>query len=164
MRVYYHDNEPVSPSPSLTSSERTNPHQGGCRLPHLSNHVLSPSHLTQLSILYYTIPPSFPYSSSCVETTAQTRNYANRDEITVSPSAMGATYEDRIKMFFDEHMHEDEEIRWIQDGEGYFDVRDADDWWVRIEAEVGILLVLPAGIYHRFTVDEGNVSGCMGWR
>ena len=40
--------------------------------------------------------------------------YRNRDEITVSPDQMGDLYEDKVKMFFDEHLHEDEEIRYIR--------------------------------------------------
>jgi len=92
-----------------------------------------------------------------VEDIAKTRNYANRDEITVSPDAMGAAYDEKIRLFYDEHIHEDEEIRYILKGTGYFDVRDQDDRWVRIRAEPGDLLILPAGIYHRFTVDGENV-------
>ncbi len=92
-----------------------------------------------------------------MEDIAKTRNYANRDEITVSPDAMGAAYDEKIRLFYDEHIHEDEEIRYILKGTGYFDVRDQDDRWMRIRAEPGDLLILPAGIYHRFTVDEENV-------
>lgn len=109
-------------------------------------------------MLYYTFPPSLPSSAAQVEDLAKARNYANRDEITVSPAAMGSVYEDKIKTFYEEHIHEDEEIRYVLKGTGYFDVRDAEDKWVRIRAEPGDLLVLPAGIYHRFTVDEENVS------
>jgi cupin superfamily acireductone dioxygenase involved in methionine salvage len=95
---------------------------------------------------------------SDVDELAADRGYKNRDEITVSPEKMGAVYEEKVKMFFNEHLHEDEEIRYILDGEGFFDVRTEDDDWVRIRLVKDDLIILPAGIYHRFTTDSKNVS------
>lgn len=126
--------------------------KGDQRLAHDSGKTVDADALGKLGVLYYRIP-----ELDGVNELAKERGYKNRDEIFVSPEKMGDIYEEKVKSFFHEHLHEDEEIRYIRDGQGYFDVRSQDENWIRIQLSKDDLIILPAGIYHRFTTDESNV-------
>jgi 1,2-dihydroxy-3-keto-5-methylthiopentene dioxygenase len=139
MKAYWYDNKP-----------------GDQRAPHDSGRPVSEDYLASLGVIYHHFP-----ELSDVDALARERGYKNRDEITVSPATMGEAYEDKVKMFFTEHLHEDEEIRYIREGEGYFDVRGKEDEWVRIRLVKDDLIILPAGIYHRFTTDDKNYVKAM---
>ncbi|KAG2722261.1 hypothetical protein I3760_02G120900 [Carya illinoinensis] len=74
------------------------------------------------------------------------RGYSYMDVCEVCPEKL-PNYEEKIKNFFEEHLHTDEEIRYCVAGSGYFDK--------------GGMIVLPAGIYHRFTLDANNYIKAM---
>ena len=88
------------------------------------------------------------------------RNYSWMDIITICKDKL-PNYEEKIKMFYKEHLHLDDEIRCILDASGYLDVRDKEDRWIRIFREKGDMTSLLAGIYHRFMLDEKNYLKAM---
>lgn len=81
--------------------------------------------------------------------------YATRDEVHCTPEHL-PNYNEKLAAFFTEHLHSDDEVRIVKSGSGYFDVRDPQDVWMRIAVTAGDVLLVPAGIYHRFTMDENN--------
>lgn len=131
MKAYMHDELP-----------------GDQRAPHDSGIPASINDLESLGCLYRSID-----SDDEIDAVSLERGYKHRDVVVVDEEKMGGaeTYAAKLKMFYAEHLHDDEEIRYILDGEGYFDVRSNDDKWIRVLLEKNDLLVLPAGIYHRFT-------------
>lgn len=88
------------------------------------------------------------------------RGYSYADIITVHPDVL-PQYDSKVKSFFEEHIHDAEEIRYVLGGSGFFDVRNQRDEWVRVHVKSGDLMTLPEGIYHRFTVDEEDVIHAM---
>lgn len=76
--------------------------------------------LGKLGVLYY-----FFEDKSGLERVAKERGYDYHDEVTINREKL-SNYDEKIRMFFEEHLHTDEEIRYIIDGRGYFDVRDKE--------------------------------------
>lgn len=116
--------------------------------------------LAALGVNYWRLDPAKHESDPELQRIRDERGYSYQDIITVSKDKLPG-YEEKIKSFFEEHMHSDEEVRYILEGTGYFDVRDREDRWIRIALGAGDAISLPAGVYHRFTLDTKNYIKAM---
>eukprot|EP01137_Pigoraptor_chileana_P011876 Opistho-2@63464 len=133
--------------------EATSPQQPHKQTP---NAPVSLDYLESFGVKYFNVDGDTDEGRASLDRICAELNIKNRDQVHIVESMAG--YQDKIKMFFQEHIHEDDEVRHFVAGSGFFDVRDPDDKWVRIHAAKNDLLVLPAGIYHRFTLDTCNMA------
>eukprot|EP00834_Sanchytrium_tribonematis_P002039 NODE_56_length_28873_cov_1.243101.p15 type:complete len:154 gc:universal NODE_56_length_28873_cov_1.243101:27885-27424(-) len=78
--------------------------------------------------------------------------HANKDIVTLSHETPGL--KSLLEKFYVEHLHEDDEMRYVLEGSGFFDVRNEKDNWLRISIQKGDFVIIPAGIYHRFSLDD----------
>ncbi|KAI0631852.1 1,2-dihydroxy-3-keto-5-methylthiopentene dioxygenase [Trametes polyzona] len=142
MRAWYFDNLP-----------------GEQHLPHDSGKAVSLETLAALGVLYWRISVDSPEGwEKQIDAIADERQYRSRDIVTASRRVLSKEeFDERMAMFFKEHIHEDEEIRYLLAGSAYFDVREhTTDAWIRCHLEAGDMIILPAGIYHRFSLDENE--------
>jgi 1,2-dihydroxy-3-keto-5-methylthiopentene dioxygenase len=131
MKRYHTPDLQKSPQSNLTVNQGVDQREN-----HDSGRDVPEEYLAKLGVLYYRYA-----DEGDVDALARERSYKNRDMITISPEKMGDIYEETVKMFFNEHLHEDEEIRYMREGTGFFDVRSEGDEWVRIQLEKDDLIV-----------------------
>lgn len=109
--------------------------------------------LESIGVIYWKLNADTFDTDGVVDQIKKERGYNYEDVVEISEEKL-PNYAELVKKFYAEHVHTDEEIRYAAEGSGYFDVRNTQDEWIRIHLRRGEMIVLPAGIYHRFTLDS----------
>ena len=89
----------------------------------------------------------------------QARGYIEQDIVELSPAT--PNLDALCAKFIDEHLHDDDEVRFVLEGEGVFDIRSRDDRYMRVTVESGDLIVVPKGRHHRFMLTESKAIRCV---
>ena len=87
------------------------------------------------------------------------RGYVARDEVKLAKDT--PNLDALLGKFIGEHLHTDDEVRFVLQGEGIFDIRSTDDRWMRVVVEAGDLLVVPKNLYHRFLLTDAQQIRCV---
>lgn len=85
--------------------------------------------------------------------------YIQQDVVQLNPETPGL--EAICDKFKAEHLHDDDEVRFVLEGEGIFDVRTQDDRWMRIVVVPGDLIVVPKERNHLFLLTEKRHIRCV---
>jgi 1,2-dihydroxy-3-keto-5-methylthiopentene dioxygenase len=87
------------------------------------------------------------------------KGYIEQDVVTLAPATPNL---DAIcAKFVDEHHHTEDEVRFVLEGEGIFDIRSTEDRWMRVLVEPGDLIIVPKDRHHRFMLTEAKTIRCV---
>ena len=115
--------------------------------------------LTARGILSWTVSADEAARVELIERIKREHGYVDQDFVALLPDTPNL---DTICAKFDkEHYHTEDEVRFVVEGEGIFDVRDGADHWIRIEVQEGDMIVIPANTYHRFYLTGQKRIRCM---
>ncbi|KAG7256088.1 hypothetical protein CRUP_032724 [Coryphaenoides rupestris] len=125
------------------------------RLPHRlePNQPVSLDALRTLGVFHWKNDPE-------LEKIRKEHGYSYSDVITIQKETL-PNYEEKLKTVFAEHLHLDDEIRYIVGGQAYFDVRSPRRPVDQDRHEEGGPDHCCRGIYHRFTLDQTNYTKAM---
>ena len=105
-----------------------------------SDAEISEAELARVGVLHERLPLD-DYQGALDRLKAE-RGYVAQDIVELRPDMPNLTAV--CDKFKDEHLHRDDEVRFVLEGEGIFDIRGADGRWMRVQVEAGDLIVVPA--------------------
>ncbi len=113
--------------------------------------------LARVGVLYERLP--LDGYQEALERLKAARGYVTQDIVELQPEMPNLRAV--CDKFKDEHLHRDDEVRFVLEGEGIFDIRAADGRWMRVAVEAGDLIVVPADLYHRFFLTDRQQIRCV---
>ena len=119
--------------------------------------TLDAKELREFGVLHQRLP----VEARAAEMARIKRDHGYRDEDEVALSTETPNLDAICAKFDKEHYHTLDEVRFVVDGEGIFDVRDKSDRWVRIHVDKGDLIIIPANTYHRFFLTDTKKIRCV---
>lgn len=129
-----------------------------------TNEPIDANVLEANGVIYRKLPMDAAAYQPHLDELTQRRGYVTQDIVQLAPTTPNL---DAVLAKFDpEHRHDDDEVRFVLEGEGVFDIRtnaDAkgDERWLRVVVEPGDLLVVPRGKHHRFELTEMRTIKCV---
>jgi 1,2-dihydroxy-3-keto-5-methylthiopentene dioxygenase len=115
--------------------------------------------LAQHGVLYQRLPTTSAGYQPGLDALRAERGYITQDEIQLSPQTENL---DAIcAKFIPEHRHDDDEVRFVLEGKGVFDIRGTDDRYLRVVVEPGDLIVVPKDRNHRFLLTSEKHIRCV---
>lgn len=115
--------------------------------------------LTAAGIVYETMTTEPMEFQGSLDALKEARGYVEQDEIVLHPETPNLT--GICDKFKDEHFHTDDEVRFVLEGEGIFDIRSVDDDWMRVTVTAGDLIVVPKDCHHRFFLTDMKMIRCV---
>lgn len=121
--------------------------------------AIAAGELATHGVLYRALPLDAEAYQPTLDGIKREHRYIEQDIVELRPET--PNLEEICKKFDDEHLHEEDEVRFVLEGEGVFDIRSNDDRWMRVTVEAGDLIVVPEGRYHRFELTEKSTIRCV---
>lgn len=124
-----------------------------------SGETLHTAQLASEGVYYAKLPTSGESCEAALAALRHERGYSDQDVVELSDQTPGLAA--ICHKFLAEHLHDEDEVRFVLHGEGVFDIRSTDDRWMRVAVTTGDLIVVPAQRYHRFMLTEANTIRCL---
>ena len=87
------------------------------------------------------------------------RGYVTMDQVKMWPEM--PNFDALCQKFVGEHLHTDDEVRFVLGGAGVFEIRSQDDRWMKVTVEPSDFILVPANRFHRFYLTEAKNIHCV---
>lgn len=121
--------------------------------------TISVEQLKGEGVHFETLSPQPDRYQGALDALKKQQGYIEQDEVALSPQT--PNLDSICAKFVDEHFHDEDEVRFVLEGEGIFDIRSSDDRWMRVVVERGDLIVVPAKRHHRFFLTDQKSIRCV---